>query len=220
MAKTFSITSVCFDRVPNDSELVCLLGDGDPSRPPPYTPIKFADTFESLTCTPRLVPLNWIMPLLVLFVAGLTCVLWLAVDVSAHWLWLITAIIWLDVPVTLAVFVWINQQLGRKGDHFRVDRSRRTLELCRIGRTINSREIVALTELTRYYKRGSEWVWTQQTGVLVRLPDDRIELLPIVREDQWCSRPPHCADRLADFFGVPVRRIELDKSESKALADR
>jgi hypothetical protein len=219
MAKAFSLTTVCFDRVPNDSELVSLLGDGDPSRPPPYTPIKFTDTFESLICTPRLVPLNWVMPLLVLFVAGLTCALWLFVEMPGHWRELVTVLIWLDIPITWAVFTWVNQQLGRKGDHFRVDRSRRTLELCRIGRTINSREIVALTELIRYYKRGSEWVWTQQTGVLVRLPDDRIELLPIVREDQWRSRPPHCADRLAEVFGSPVRRIELDKSESQALAD-
>jgi hypothetical protein len=123
-----------FDRMPNDSMIVCLLGEGDAARAWSNLPVRGVETPETLTVGPRLLPLKF-------------------------------------------------------------------------------------TEVSRYYRSGRRWRWTQQTGVLTRGEAGAVELHPVIREDDWRPPEPHWADRLADLFRVPVRRVELDRAESEALGD-
>jgi hypothetical protein len=126
------------------------------------------------------------------------------------------------LPGLLVVLAVVSRLVAQKGDYLKVDMARRTLELCQVGRTLKASEIIAFTLLTRWYRSSGAWNKTYQAGVLVRTPDNRVELLPVVRElgeNVPSSKKSQWADRLASIFQVPVRRIELSRSESRALND-
>ena len=130
---------------------------------------------------------------------------------------------WLGaLPGFLVISAVLSRWIAKKGDYFRVDRSRRTLELCRAGRTIQGSEIEAIILLSRWHRWGLPWIRFFQTSVLVRGPGGQMELYPVMSESTE-NAPAYTrsrwADRLASIFPVPVRRIELSKAESQALND-
>jgi hypothetical protein len=216
MPKVFSCPSMSFDHVPADSELTCLLGDSG------CGPIKAVENEESLTVRPWQFPMKYMVPWGIFVMVVISCMSYFMEGGNLDLLvWLMLLFGWLVcLPGTLAVMVVINRAFGKKGDHFRVNMSRRTLELCRIGRTVTASEIIAITLLGRWYRHGA-WEKTYQTGVLVRTRD-KVEFYPLVRESGEnvpASKRSKWADRLADIFQAPVRRIELSKSESRALND-
>ena len=215
--KAFSRSSISFDSVPDDAQLVCLLGDRD------WGPVKEAEEGGLLTVRPWLFPMKFVAPWMVFtLVVGTAATIYVHHPLDAA-LWWFLAFGWLlCLPATLALMIAINRSLAKKGDLFKVDSARRTLELCRAGRTIKADEIVAFTMLTRWYRDASgTWDERNQTSVLVRLPNHRFELYPVVRgsSQNWQLRKLTWADRLANIFQVPVRRIELNRSESRELND-
>lgn len=172
---------------------------------------------------PWLVPMKYVGPWMIfVMVVGTSFVLFLEhgrLDpVSVGFLllgWLVC------LPGLLAFLVVINREMIKKGEYFKVDTASRTLELCRAGRTFKASEIIAFTLLARWYRRGV-WSKTYQTGVLVRAPGNRVELYPVVREigeNVISSRQSQWADRLSSIFQVPIRQVELSRSESQALND-
>ena len=218
MPKIFSCAMLSFDHVPNDSELTCLLGDSG------CGPVKAIEDEESLTMRPWLIPMRIMVPWSIFVMVVITCMSYFMEGGSLDLLVLLVLLFgWLVcLPGMLAVMAVINRAFGKKGDYFKVYTSRRTLELCRVGRTLKGSEIIAVTLLTRWYRHAGAWNKTYQTGVLVRTRDSKVELCPLVRElgeNAPSSRSSKWADRLAGIFGVPVRRIELSKSESRELND-
>jgi hypothetical protein len=216
--KAFSRPSMLFDGAADDSQLVCLLGDSD------CGPVKAVEEAGLLTASPRLVPMKFVVPWMLFTAVAITCMMCFFFDGPRVFFWLLMGMLWLlALPTLLGLLALINRHMAKKGDHFRVDMTRRTLELCRIGRTLKASEIIAITLLTRWYRGGGgQWSKTHQTGVLLRTPDGRAELCPVVRElgeNTPSFRKSTWADRLAAIFQVPVRRIELNKSESRALND-
>ena len=179
-----------------------------------------------LTVRPWLFPMKYLAPWMVFVLVMMTCMSIFMENgkldmVSVFGLlfgWVVC------LPGLLGLLVAMNRSFAKKGDFFKVDVANRTLELCRVGRTLKASEIAAFAILTRWYRcnGGSMWTETHQTSVLVRSQDSRIDLYPLVRvlaENVNSSQKSQWADRLATVFDVPVRRIELSRSESRALND-
>ena len=218
--KAFSLRSMSFDGVPADSQLVCLLGDRDSG------PLKAVEEGESLVVRPWLFPMRFIAPWMVLTMAAITVMLFFLYGKFDVFAWLFLAIGWfVCLPGFLGLLTVMNRSFAQKGDYFKVDMARRTLEVCRLGVTVKASDIIAITLLTRWYRIAGEWAETFQTGVLVRARDQQIELYPLVRIARRAghsipsSMKSEWAIRLAGIFQVPIRRIELSKSESLALND-
>ena len=151
-----------FDGVPDDSQLVCLLGDPD------CGPAKAVDEAGLLTVRPWLIPLKFVTPWALLTLVVITVLTVHFYHPQDFFLWLFLAFGWfLCLPGLLVVLAVLNRSFAKKGDYFKVDTVRRTLELCRVGRTIKASEIIAITLLTRWYRYAGAWNMTYQTGVLV-----------------------------------------------------
>ncbi len=220
--KAFLLPSMCFDGVPDDAHLVCLLGDPDCGS------VEAVEEAGVLIVRPWLFPMKFVAPWVIFTGIVITCLLFFMprlrhekpdYPVVAFFL----VLVWLVcIPAFLGLLTFVNRYFARKGDFFKVDMARHTLELCRVGRTLKASEIITFVELTRFYRNTAGWNKRRQTGVLVRAPSDRVELYPVVGELQenipllgrraW-------ADRLAEMFQVPVRRVKLSKAESRALGD-
>jgi hypothetical protein len=221
MSKVFSCPSMSFDHDPNDSELTCLLGDSSQ----PFS-VKVVETADSLAARAWLLPMKWIVPWMALVAAGITCgVLFMAfanhgtTKFASLFFWVpivFLAFLWLlALPSFLGILLFVNRYFAKKGDYFSVDKMRHALTAGQPGRTFRADEIIAFTELTRWYRQRGEWSTKRQTGVLVRAADRQVELHPLVNGAGKRS----LADQLASVFQVPVRRIELSRAESKALKD-
>jgi hypothetical protein len=249
MPNVFSCTSITFDHEPYDSELTCLLGRRswfDELRDSASSGIRCVETGGDVLASPRVLPIKWILAGLIVLCAIQTC-FWCVVYVSHHsdpkwtagFLVLVLLLIWLvQLPLVVGILFLCNRWLGRDGDYFRISGANRTLELCRFGRTVKAGEIIGFVELMRWrrllrYVGG--WHRTRQTSVMIRDADRRVELYPLIHERErelridvvgirvaslpLRRRELPWADRLAGTFQVPVRRITLTKSESKALND-
>jgi len=225
LPKAFSQLTLSFERMPDDAQLMCLLGD------PVCGPIRAVEESGSWTARPWQFPMRYVVPWMIfvaLVITGFLCFgLW-----SEHqkqnfhfvvFFGVFLVLLWfLALPCLLGMLAFINRLLTKKGDFFRVDLTSRTLELCRLGRTVRASEIVAITLLTRWFCSAGSWSKTHQTGVLIRLKDGRIELCPLVRElggNVRSSKRARWAERLAGIFQIPVRQIELSRSESRELKD-
>ncbi|MGO8689858.1 MAG: hypothetical protein ACLQLG_09500 [Thermoguttaceae bacterium] len=218
--KAFSLPSMCFDGVPDDAHLVCLLGDPDCGS------VEAVEEADILTARPWLFPMKFVVPWTLFIGIVITCMLlfmpWLQHEKPNYPLAFLVFMWVIVIPGTLWVLTALNRHFATKGDYFKVDMTRHTLELCPVGRTLKASEIITFVELTRFYRNTAGWNKTRQTGVLVRASSGRVELHPVVRELQenipllgrraW-------ADRLADMFQAPVRRVKLSKAESRALSD-
>jgi hypothetical protein len=198
-----------FDRVPDDSQLACLLGSWDWN----YGLVKMVEDGGLLIARPRRIPL-WFAALFI--VSGFVVITVLAVHAMGNsdplmWLWL--GLGWfVGLPVFLGIAAAVYYLHAKQGDYFRVNLVLRTLELCQADRTFKVDEIIAITSLMRWYRAFDEWGKVHQTGMLVRTRDGRVEFYPVVPGIQL-------ADRLAASLQVPVRRIEVNKTESRALND-
>jgi hypothetical protein len=242
MPKAFSQSSICFDHNPYDSELTCLLGNAswlDEILDPGPLEIRDSETNGVLTASPWLLPVKWVVSMFILADVAFTCVICLTAASrqnnpdSVFWpIWFVLLLTWfVGLPVSLYFLFLFNRYLAKDGDYFKVDRARRTLELCRVGRTLKADEIIAFTKLSRWHRwpsYGGKWKRTHQTGVLVRIPNRQVELHPLVTVNEvpllgtslplW-KASSSWAERLANIFQVPVRGITLSKAASRELKD-
>ena len=209
-----------FDDIPDDSQLVCLLGDPD------CGPVMAVGDSDLLIVRPRLVPMKFVIPWMVFVGVVITCMMFFMPrpPIQPGEFWLMLFALWfLCLPGFLLLLLFLNRSFAKKGDCFKADTIQRTLELCPVGRTFKSSEIIALILLTRWYQYGqTTWNKTHQTCVLVHAPDNKVALYLVVRElaeNVPIFKSSKWADRLANIFQTTVRRIELSKSESKALND-
>jgi hypothetical protein len=207
-----------FDHNPSDAELTCLL-EG-PSR---YAGLKVVESDGILRVRATGLPVTGIMLSMVLGAAVITGGMLYLRSIEPGFdfeiaFWVMFVAFWLIVVFWWIVLIIINRCLAASDDFLRVDTMKRTLDLCRNGRTFRASEILAITEVfrwSRYDRRGGEWMSNLQTGVLVRADNTEMELHILVEGE---TRPP-LTERLAEILHVPIRRVTLDKSESKALND-
>jgi hypothetical protein len=225
MEKVFSLSSVRFDHCPEDSELVCLLGDSDCAGS-----IEVVDTPESLVARPGLLRMKYLVPWMLFVASVITVATWIARHFGGNvfsdlFVWVLIGMTWLLVlPAFFGLLAIINHSFAKKGDYFRVDKSGPTLQLCQVAKIFNASDILAFTELSRWCRYGHvPWGATRQTGVLVRAADGHVELYPVFRELEEnipvLGRRLPLTDRLAQIFRVPVRRMKLDRPESQSLGD-
>jgi len=229
MEKVFSLASKRFDHFPEDSELVCLLGDSDcPGR------IEVIEASNTLVARPGLIPMRFLVPWMLFIGLLITASPWIVrhfdrnalpnpVSVPAFWL-LIGGTWLLALPAFLGLMACMNRAFAKKGDYFRVDKSARTLEIRGVRRTFSAHDILAFTEVSRWCRYGHvPWESTRQAGVLVRVPGGHVELHPLFRElardIPLFGRRIDLVDQLSRLFQVPVRRVTLDRRESRSLMD-
>jgi hypothetical protein len=168
--------------------------------------------------------------------SGITAAAWIArrfvgnlvvgnLVVGPAFCWMMIGMTWLLVlPTLLLLLTAVNRSFARKGDYFRVDKSALTFTLCQVGKTFKAAEILAFTELSRWCRYGhAPWRATRQMGILVRAPGRHVDLYPVFRELEenipLLGRRFRLVDRLAEIFQVPVRRVKLDRRESRSLGD-
>lgn len=219
METPFSRAPLRCDHVPPDAEIACLLSDFDhPGH------IAVVDTPQSLVARPGLIPMRFAATWLIVIASAITAGLWwipAGGRLAGPQLNLaMTALVWLAVvPAFLGVLAAINRHFAGKGDYFRADKAGRRLELCPLGRTLDAGEIVAFTEVSRWFMNPlvRSWDWTRQVGAVVRHPSGGYELLPLVREMEVRPFRPRLADQLAAIFDVPVRRIRVSWRDSRSL---
>jgi hypothetical protein len=220
--KPFSLSSMQFDHNPADADLTCLLAA---PRSLGMSDFKIIEKDGKLRVIPTQLPIIGIMASMVLGGVILTAVpMFLRSPIlpgesstlfdvlSGIWV----ASIWLVlIPFWAVVLAVVNRQIAKTDDFLRVDTTKRILELCHEARTLRAADIVAFTELTRWVHGAEGWGKTLQTGVLVRTANGGIVLLALADGGSHLR----LAYRLASIFHVPVRRIELSRSESRALND-
>ena len=218
LPKPFSGPMMSFDHDPSDTELTCVLQCSNG-----VAGIKVVETDGMVRIRPGLFPVTGIMLSMILGAVVFTGVLIVIYRTDPDFFgivfWVMLGLYWFFlIPFWWIVLLVINRAIAANDDFIRVDMGRRTLELCEEGRTFRAAEILAFTEISRYYRSDAAFGWLRrlQTSVLVRAADSQIELHALV---DGATRPPW-ADRLASIFAVPVRRIKLNKSESRALNDR
>ena len=223
MPKAFSQSSMTFDHVPADAELTALLGDGRGG------PIVAVETDGLLTVRLMQLRMKYIVPWMIFTMAAITGMTYYMEHGKLDGL--VVAILlmgWLiALPAFLAISAFLSRSIAKAGDYFKVDLSRRTLELCRAGRTVQGSEILAIVLLSRWYRMNyidgkGPWLRIFQTGILFRAPGDRVDVYPLLyetTENTPAYKRSKWADRLTSIFPAPLRRIELSKSESQALND-
>ncbi|MBI3412044.1 MAG: hypothetical protein HY040_27250 [Planctomycetes bacterium] len=215
----FSVASLLFERDPEDVDLGSLLGEVDhPGN------IVVVETPDILLARPGLIPMKFVLPWMLVIGAVITLMPWIAPQFGGRFegpiAWLMLAVMWgLVIPAFLGILLLGNRHFAKKGDYFRADKLDPHLEIPRLGRTFGADQILAITELSRWFKHLGAWEWTRQIGILVRGSDCQVEQHPLVRvnEVEWWRR--RLSDRIADIFQVPVRRIELKWGASRRLKD-
>lgn len=200
-------------------QLVWLLGDSDhPGQ------IDYDDRPLSLAARPRLLPLRPMAVWMVFVAAAITGLTWFAPlfaplpadDLFGPLRWFFVAAVWLVVlPAMFAIFYGVNYYFEQKGDYFAVDKLRVTLRVGSACREFAKADIVAFTELSRWYWHAGNGRWVRQIGVLVRQDGGAITHYPLLRE----NHATEVADRLARIFQVPVIPVELSYVESRELGD-
>jgi hypothetical protein len=217
MNKVFSLPFKRFDHIPEDSELVCLLGDDFYAGK-----ISVIETPESIVACPWMIPIKYMVPWILFVASIITAVLWFAryysSGLSVTLVWGMIALLWLGaVPGFLGMILFINHEAAKRSDLFKVDKLLRTLELPQVHKTITASEILAFTENYRWCHLD----YTRQAGVLIKTPEGQCELYPMFREVQenGYKQGDQLIAQLVRIFQVPVRKVTLNKEESKALKD-
>jgi hypothetical protein len=232
MPKIFSRPSMTFDHEPYDSELVWLLGI-TPSKHTKWTLIgEWTPVWDGAFNRIITVEENGEMILRrgtffsskkyrygAFIIAGLgTISIALGKSDAGHSMtWLqrlgFIALFWLLFAGFFGFMRFVDYLFSTLGDYARINTSQQTLTLCRANRTFQANQIIAFTCLTRYcFSNRNGWCRVRQIGILARIENQCVEWHPILYGRDL-------ADRLAGVFQKPVRRMELDKKESKALND-
>jgi hypothetical protein len=215
LPKQFSLNRQSFDHEPVDAQLVALLG--------PFEfvdPIKIEDTAASLTASAGSIPMKFAVPFMLLFVSGITAARWYFPKFDLPWF--IIGIVWFAIlPTFFAILVFINRTLTKMGVFFRADKLHRTLTLPSINVTLAAKQIVAFTQVDRWYKGNTAFglSWIRMTAVLTRREDGGFDYFPLTRETSRRVFQELLVDRLGQIFNVPVRKIVLTRLESKSLQD-
>lgn len=213
--------SLHFDDQPDDIELTCLL-----QAPHKWANLEMIEEFGVLRVRAKK------MPALTIILATMLGTILMTIA-SIQFLgpkpgepaifqtlfWLLPAFLWLIIlPFVAIVLAVLNHRIAEEDDVLRVNIARRTLEICWVNRTLKAAEILAFTDVSRYFRydrRGGEWTPRTSTGVLVRGENGAIEFSALAKGA--ISR--RLAGRLAAIFDVPLRQVVLNKAESKALGD-
>lgn len=223
MPKAFSTNSMIFDREPEDRDLVWLLGD-----PSFVGRVAVEETPERLVALPASVPMRAVLCGLGVVGILLTALPWVLRDspdqTISPSIWVSVGCFWVLLAPAAVAMCWMrNHNMAQHGELCRVDKREGRLDLPGAGRSFTGARVRALVDLGRYHARYHGFrgaaLWIQQVGVLVETEGGLIEHIPLAHIESNWTRDIRLADRLADTFGVPVRRIRLSMVESRRLRD-
>ncbi len=208
-----------FDHEPEDAELVTLLG--------PHvltTALQVIDNPNELIIRPRMIPMWFAVPWVLLIAGVITALIWFVPATRATMdhstAVLVTVTLWaMILPALFAIFAWINKTFRQQGNYCRVDKRNRTLTARFVDRPMTRDQILCIIDLERHYVSHGVWDSIRQASVLYQNGDGAIQQYPLATEIEGQLFAPDYGGRIATALDVPVRRIRLSKRESKAIGD-
>jgi hypothetical protein len=167
LPKAFTVDRLLFDSLPDDSQLLALLGDGS------YVNFVIKKTPDSLTVKPQTIPMKFAIPCMSIIAAIMTVFCFLSASRWEYTLFIV-AFLWLGVlPMFLTLCHIINLNIARVKDFLLVDKRRPALTLPHYNLTFTPADIECFTVVNRRFKSSSSfgWDWSRQYGLLVRQPN-------------------------------------------------
>ncbi len=216
----FSADVIVFDHDPADAELVALLGDSDHS-----SRIQFNETPRMLTARYGTIPMKFVVPWMVLVVGAATVIPLFVKSTREPFYYGMIALAWLVIlPTMFGIVTFINGIIDAKPDLFRIDKVVLMLEVPQSGLRVGRGGILAFVDLKRWHRHLEGTAPVRQAGVLVRADAvggaaGEVQYHPVLRVTATPLFRQPTADRLADLFGAPVRRVKLSMGESRRLRD-
>ncbi len=217
--RAFSVKSLRFDHLPTDADLAWLLGDSDCMES-----VKIEETAERLIARPRLIPMKFVVPWLILtFTVIMAAPWWIPLfggDFGGRekdFYVIFGGYGLVVVPAMIVLFGHMHDRFAAKGDYFRLDKRTGRLELPAHGRTIAQDELIAITYVSRLRPHIGNKVGGPAR--LLARPDGQFEHLGIFGELESVAFNRSAAERLADALGLPLRRVTLSRAASKTLND-
>jgi hypothetical protein len=215
--KAFSYDQLSFDAEPADRHLCSLLGSSD------WIDVVLIECNGVLIAKPRLVPMQFVIPWMIFIACVITAAPWYVPKLGGEVdsvLWLMIALMWVFIlPAMFALLHTINRYFADQGDYLRADRVHRTLQLPRLGITLEDRDIVYFTEVLRSFWIHGKRDRQRAVGVVVQR-NGEFDFYPILREEPVRFKKQRLAEVLAGIYRKDLRRIELSYRQSKALSDQ
>lgn len=130
--------------------------------------------------------------------------------------WSLVLLIWLIVlPLALVLLSWLLQRKDAGESVLVVDRATAKLYVPTGGQVIAAADLFQVVEVIRWAEDAHHWKPVVQTSLVVAIAEGGFEVIPIVTQVRPNRFAMPLADRLADVFGVPVLRVQLDAEESR-----
>ncbi|HZZ41511.1 MAG TPA: hypothetical protein VFE58_01115 [Tepidisphaeraceae bacterium] len=216
LPQAFTVDRLLFDSLPDDHELLALLGDRF------HVTFVVKETPDSLTVKPQTIPMKFAI-LWMSFLAAAFTVFCLYSGFRSEAFWFIVAFLWLGfLPMFLTIFHIINLNIARVKDFLLVDKRQPSLTLPHYNLTFTPADIECFTVVKRRFKSSISigWDWSCQYGLLVRQPNQHFIYYLILFAKQSTLFPNSTVvDRIAPLFQTTVRHINCDLRTSRALGD-
>jgi hypothetical protein len=127
-----------------------------------------------------------------------------------------------EAPLLLCFFWWLNHREISKGEFFRLDKRDKTLTLSRLGYRFEDRQIVCFVEVRAWHSttdsEGTGHLWLGELTVLTRGEQNAFNRYPVLTS-LHIGAVSKISKKLADHFGVELRRLILDRKTRRRLAE-
>jgi hypothetical protein len=208
-----------FDHLPNDEVLTALLGPRELTNS-----LEVIDHDHELIIRPRLIPLRFAVPWILLVGCVITALIWFVPATRATFdrnhAVLFTVMMWaMAIPALIGMLAWFNFTFRAHGDYCRIDQRARTLRARFARESIARDEIVFIVDLERFYVRHGVWDAIRQVSALRQTSGGTYEQYPLATQTEKPIFGPDYAALIATALDVPLRRIKSSKAESKAISD-
>ena len=214
MQRAFTVDNLRFENDPGAEDLTWLLGS---TR---HAQIRLVETPNLLEAKPQAIPMRFAAPWIVLVATVVSWGFWSNVASVPLRSIAIGAVWFLVLPFLMFLLTSLNRDYRKQGYYFRADKLGRTIQLRQLGKAFDREAIISFTDLSRWYRPPpGGWDWIRQTGVLVRNGDGSVTHYPVVHEVHLRLFNNGISEQLAQIFSVEVRRIKLNRRESRNLRD-
>lgn len=224
----FENSTKIFDHLPEDDELITSLDDPDNAGV-----VGIKENEKTILAEPQQIPIWFVLlclsvPIIAIIIISLYNETFSS-QISDHRKEIVLTFISL-----VAIVILINVKLKSRGISFELNKATKELWLPHLNLTVDTKNCIAIIELSRYYSsrsvdgieentsgwrvRGVWWGQIYLTSILLKNDNETFTQLPVV-----CDRSgkplfgKSIGRQLAEFLNVPVRRIKVGLKESKLL---
>ena len=177
--------------------------------------IETAHTFEAVSC---LLPLRWICACLALPLAATFGVIFWGPDLLRPVAIVMACMaVFGVIPMMCLLFYALNRTEQSKGKLFVLDTATRALHLPRRNLTIPGSRVRQVIELQGWVNSGDGLERFAEVSVLVQRDGDETVRYPLAFDTSSPRSVTAAARRVADYFKVPLRVIQIDRRKAIAV---